>query len=215
MLVTPLALATIIGLAFGGISSGGGSNVGIQVALVNQDQPVERFGRVHRLWPDVRAGADPACGHERRAARQQYALAAHKHEPRGQCGIRAARRRGWRLRCGDHHPRGFYGHARAASGRKACHRRRSRSIQALRRLSRPALCAAWSMAWRRRSPTGNIAMAATLDALSERAATDPAFARQFAEASASGAFQPDFSRAFALHGAHHRSGRLARARRPS
>jgi ABC-type transport system involved in multi-copper enzyme maturation permease subunit len=44
--------------------------------------------------------------------------------------------------------------------------------------------------------TGNISIAATVDALIERAATDPAFGQRFAAESASGAFRPDFSSAF-------------------
>lgn len=44
--------------------------------------------------------------------------------------------------------------------------------------------------------TGNIAVAATIQALVERAQADPAFGLQFGLASASRAFQPDFSAAF-------------------
>ncbi len=44
--------------------------------------------------------------------------------------------------------------------------------------------------------TGSITVAATIQALIERAQTNPAFGVQFGLASASGAFQPDFSAAF-------------------
>lgn len=44
--------------------------------------------------------------------------------------------------------------------------------------------------------TGNIAVAATIDTLVQRAQNDPAFGLQFLAASASGSFSPDFSCAF-------------------
>lgn len=44
--------------------------------------------------------------------------------------------------------------------------------------------------------TGSVSVAATIDALVERATSDPSFGIPFGLASASGAFQPDFSSAF-------------------
>jgi ABC-2 type transport system permease protein len=197
MLVTPLALATIIGLAFGGISGGGGGDVGIAVALVNHDQPIDLYGRQAAFGQTFEQAMIPPAGttDEQRAENMLWrlmntTLVEDAEAARG--GVEA----------GDYAaaviiPEDFTAKLARLLGAETVP---STTIEVYSSPSSPVSASIVrgvvdSIATQ--IATGNIAIAATIDALIERAATDPTFAQQFAAESASGAFQPDFSRAFA------------------
>lgn len=193
MFVTPLALATIIGLVFAGFAGGGAGITGIRVALVNHDRPADIYGEQVAFGDIFEQALVPPAGatEEERAGNELWRLI-----DTALVADEEAARRG--VEEGDYEaaviiPADFTQRLAplpSAGGVQPV------ALEVYSSPSSPILAMVVrgvvdSIATR--VATGSISVAATLDALSERAASDPAFGREFRANLARGEFRPDLS----------------------
>lgn len=195
MILTPLALASIIGLAFSSFFGGGGSDVPVRdipVAVVNLDTGAEfndttlNHGQifVQALVPDGEADPDNPL-------HQLTDAVALGDADTARAGV----------------DDGTYTAAiiiPADFTRRLTVSPQQREIQpvSVEIYASPAnpvsasIVASIAESFANQIALGNITIAATIDALTERAASDPAFGLQFGASAATGGFTPDFSAAF-------------------
>jgi ABC-2 type transport system permease protein len=198
MLVTPLALATIIGLAFGGLAGGGGGLSGIEVALVNRDQPVERNGEQIALGAIFEQALIPPAG---ATDEQQAENALWQMTNAISLADAETARRGVE---DDMYTAAIIIPPDFTAKLVSLEVADNTPLTSLEVYSNPSSPIA-SLVVRSvvdsiatQIVTQQIAIVATIDALNERAASDPAFAEQYAAAAASGAFPPDAASATVL-----------------
>lgn len=206
MLVTPLALATIIALAFGDIASGRTPLRDIPVAIVNND--VGDSGGFNAgniltgmLVPDARAddsGAGMSCESATGAANQTADITLLDLTDATVLNTRAEAIAG--VDNGTYAaailiPTNFSQRLNLADGSTGpvtieVYGDRGRSISA-------AVIRSIVEGFTNQMLTGQVTIAATIDAMTARAQTNPAFGMRFAQAANSGSFNPDFGCAFA------------------
>jgi ABC-2 type transport system permease protein len=199
MIATPLALATIITLAFSGFLTGGGSDVpvsNIPVAVVNLDQGVEVFGtRVNNgetfaniLVPPT--DADPQTLEDNALYKLTDAVLVPS-PALARAGVDNGTYVAAIIIPADYSERITYSQAHPTIDPVSVEVYASPASAIASNIIRSIVESIVNQ-----TATGNIAIASTFNALVERAQSDPAFGIQFGLASTSGAFQPDFSAAF-------------------
>lgn len=205
MLVTPLALATIIALAFGDIASGGTPLRDIPVAIVNND--VGDAGGFNAgniltgmLIPDA-AGDGDSAGMSCESAtlnNQGAGISLLDLTEASLLNTRAEAVAG--VDDGTYAaailiPTNFSQRLNLADGSERpvtieVYGDRGRSISS-------GVIRSIVESFTNQMLTGQITIAATIDAMTARAQTNPAFGMRFAQAASSGSFNPDFGCAFA------------------
>jgi ABC-2 type transport system permease protein len=207
MIAAPLAVATIIALAFGGIGSGSSPIENIPVAIVNQDTGGE-FGNLGDIYLSAfippaessAAGQLPDCALADEAVTQNAASSTNLQDLTNAVKVDdvAAAKAGVdsgqytaaiiippdfteRLTYSQNKPIEATGIEVYANGGREVAAGIIRSI--VDGITNQIV-------------TGNITIAATIDSLVQRAQRDPAFGLQFLAASTSGSFNPDFNCAF-------------------
>jgi ABC-2 type transport system permease protein len=206
MLAAPLAVATIIALAFGGLAAGGSPISNIPVAIVNLDQGSGGFNYgdifVNAFIPPADGGGAPASTCKlvqndgtpaptsgstleelTEAVRLDDAAAARAAVDAGTytAAIIIPADFTTRLTYGANKP------MEATSVEIYGNGGRSLGAGIIRSIAEGFV---------NQIVTGNVAVAATIEAMVQRAQTDLAFGAQFLAANATGSFQPDFSCAF-------------------
>lgn len=199
MLATPLALATIITLAFSSFFTGGGSDVPISdipIAVVNLDQGVEVFGTrfnngetfVNILVPP--ANADPETLEENAL----YTLTDAVLVPSAalaRAGVDDGTYTAAIIIPSDYSEKITYSQSHPTIDPVSIEVYASPAAPVSANIIRSIVESVVNQ-----TATGNIAIAATINALVERAQSDPTFGIQFGLASTSGEFQPDFAAGF-------------------
>jgi ABC-2 type transport system permease protein len=206
MLAAPLAVATIIALAFGGLAGGGSPISSIPVAIVNLDQGSGGFNYgdifVNAFIPPADEGGAPASTCKlvqnvdtsapssantleelTEAVRLDDAAAA-------KAAVDAGTYTAAIIIPADFTTRLTYGPNKPMEAtRVEVYGNGGRSLGA-------GIIRSIAEGFVNQIVTGNVAVAATIEAMVQRAQTDLAFGAQFLAATATGSFQPDFSCAF-------------------
>ncbi|MEZ4669980.1 MAG: ABC transporter permease [Anaerolineae bacterium] len=205
MLAAPLAVATIIALAFGGVAGGDAPVSNIPIAIVNLDSGSERtnLGEIYvsAFIPSEATSSstastcdlvDSTVTSEKSAATLQdltdATLVADVETARK--GVDDGTYTAAIIIPENFTQKVSYGQDKpveAASVEVYANGGRTISAGIIRSIAESIT---------NQIATGNIAVAATIDSLIARAQADPAFSVQFLAASASGSFNPDFSCAF-------------------
>ncbi len=193
MFVTPLTLATIIGLVFSSFAGGGGGISGIRVALVNHDRPADISGEPVALGDIFEQVLVPPAGvtDEERAQNELWRLM-----DTALVADEDAARRG--VEEGDYEaaviiPEDF---TQKLAPLQGADRVQPVTLEVYSSPASPILASVArsvidSIAVR--VAAGSVSVSATLSALGERAASDPAFGRELGAALTGGDFQPDLS----------------------
>jgi ABC-2 type transport system permease protein len=198
MIITPLALASIIGTAFSGFIGGGGSDVpvrNIPLALVNQDQAVEVNGTATRFgqtFVDLLIPADPQAPDPADNALLQLTDATLLEDA-------AAARAG--VDSGTYNvaliiPPDFTRSLTYTQDNPAI---RAAPVEVYASPTAPVSASIVRSIAENIAQTflaGSVTVAATIDELVAQARQNPVFGLQFLAASQSGSFQPDFASAF-------------------
>ncbi len=195
MLLTPLAISTIIGAAFSGFIGGGGGTPirDVPVVVVNLDSGVEAGGErlnqgaifIDALVPQGDPDPDNALHSLTDAVQMTDPDAARAEVDRGSAAAAIII------------PEGF---SRAITYTQSIDALQPVTIEIYTNPASPVgagVVESITRAFADQIATGSITVAATIDTLVSRAQSNPLFGIQFAAASSSGAFQPDFSAAFA------------------
>ncbi len=197
MLVTPLALATIIGLAFSGITSGGSGGItNIPVAIVNHDQPISFSGQNIAYGDQIEQILVPPADitEEEREENQLWQLlnaVVVEDEATARAGVED----------------GTYTAAIIIPANLTSQIAPSQNsldlgnatIELFTSPASPTYASVVKSVMESittQISTGNITIAAVINALIERATSDIEFGLQFAASSTDGSFQPNFAPAF-------------------
>ncbi|MBK8022524.1 MAG: ABC transporter permease [Chloroflexi bacterium] len=195
MIVTPLALASIIGLAFGGFIGGGGSDVPVQnipVAVVNLDQGMEMGGTVlnqgqifiDALVPQGEPDPDNVLHQLTDAVAVETAEAARAGVNDGTYSVAIII------------PASF---TESLSVTQTKTDLTPVQIEVYASPTAPVstnVVGSIVEGFSNQIAMGSITVASTIGALTDRATTNPLFGLQFAAAASTGEFNPDFSAAY-------------------
>ncbi len=194
MIVTPLALSTIIGSAFSGFIGGGGNDVPIRdipLAVVNLDQPVEVNGQSFNYGQTFVDLLIPSNPDDSTSLLQLTDASLFSKADAAQSSVNSGEKSVAIVIPADFTRSLTYG-----QDNPDIH------VSPIEVYSNPSAPVSAGIV---RSIvenitniflTGNATVEATIEALIARAQADPAFGVQFGLASASGSFQPDFALAF-------------------
>ncbi len=192
MIVTPLALATIIGMAFSGFinTSNDVPIRDISVAVVNLDQGVEANGTTVNYGANFADVIAPRVPHSNDPLDELLNATRILTADAARAGVDTGDYAAAVIIPADFSAKLTYSQT---------HNIEPVSIEVYASSGAPISAnvvrsIAESIA--NQIATGNIAVEATIEALIARAQSDPAFGLRFAGASASGSFQPDFAPAF-------------------
>src|SRR5690606_18038215 len=199
MIATPLALASIITLAFSNFFTQGGSDVPIQdipVAVVNLDQGVEIFGMtVNNGEAFVNILVPPEDATEETLEENVlFALTNAVELPtadEARAGVDDGTYSAAIIIPADYSEKITYSQEHPTIEPVTVEVYASPAAPVSANIVRSIVESVVNQ-----TATGNIAIAATINALVERAQRDPSFGIQFGEAAASGEFQPDFAAGF-------------------
>ncbi|MDZ4765122.1 MAG: ABC transporter permease [Chloroflexota bacterium] len=199
MFLTPVALATIIALAFSNFIQGAGSDVvvrNIPVAIVNLDQGVEQNGTMQnngQIFIDLLVPPDDIAADDL-AANPLYELTNAEtvaDEATARAGVEAGDYAAAIIIPPDFSAKITY------SGTNAALQPVTIQVYGSSGLSvSPTVIRGITESIAANIEAGNITIAATIETLIARAQSDPVFGLTFAAASVSGEFQPDFAPAF-------------------
>lgn len=199
MIATPLALASIITLAFSNFFTQGGSDVPIQdipVAVVNLDQGVEIFGMsVNNGETFVNILVPPEDATEETLEENVlFALTNAVELPtadEARAGVDDGTYSAAIIIPADYSEKITYSQEHPTIEPVTVEVYASPAAPVSANIVRSIVESVVNQ-----TATGNIAIAATINALVERAQSDPSFGIQFGAAAASGEFQPDFAAGF-------------------
>lgn len=205
MVAAPLAVATIIALAFGGLAGGDAPVSNIPVAIVNLDGGNER-GKLGDIYVSAflpgsgdASAATPACelvdasasaGNSATSLQDLTEAVIVADAATARAGVDVGTYTAAIIIPEDFTQKISYGQNKpieAVSVEVYANGGRAIPAGIIRSITESITS---------QLATGNIAVAATIDSLVARAQTDPAFGVQFLAASATGSFNPDFSCAF-------------------